>query len=80
MAEELGYTKSESKRRAVQMAKRPGRPTKYDWSSMEVGDEKVFSISEARCVRSSCAQYMRLNGKRAVTKRDGDVLIVRRTQ
>jgi len=52
------------------------RRRKYDWHTMAVGDERSF---EARStVRVAAHLYAKRHGWKLITRKDGDVIIVKR--
>lgn len=52
------------------------RRRKYDWQDMAIGDERRF---EARAsVRIAAHLYAKRHGWRFTTRKDGDVIVVRR--
>jgi len=61
----------------------PGRPKKYQWSQMNVGDS-VFFVDEPKTSQSNPAMssrtYARINGRKFVSRKEGSGVRIWRTQ
>lgn len=45
-----------------------GRPVKYDWSEMDVGDSAFFDSKHAPSAQVSASTYGRANGKKFISR------------